>query len=170
MIENLGTFLDSLITYDYILFGTVFTVFLLLVFLGIILRSKTVLALLLILSAFIILIVGSTVGYMQMHKYLYKNTTSVVSQKKLTFTEAVVIHGLLNNTSKFDFKSCKITACAHKVSDNALKNYLYRFKPIRKMSMLEYDIKKGQEREFKLILEPFTYSKEYNISIGADCR
>ncbi len=170
MIEKIEAFLDGLIVYDYILFGTLFSVFVLLMALGIILRRKIVLALVLILLSFILLGVGSVVGYTQMHKFLYKNSTSITSQKKLTFSEAVVVHGVVKNISKFDFESCVITACAYKVSSNPLKDYLFKFKPFSKMSILESDIPKGQEREFKLIIEPFTYSKEYNISIGADCR
>lgn len=170
MIEKIEAFFDGLIVYDYILFGTIFSIFILLMALGVILRRKIVLALLLILFSFIVLGVGSVVGYKQMHKFLYKNSTSITSQKKLTFSEAVVVHGILKNSSKFDFESCTITASAHKVSSNPLKSYLFKFKPFNKMSILESDIPKGQEREFKLIMEPFTYSKEYNISIGADCR
>ncbi|MCW8895632.1 MAG: DUF2393 domain-containing protein [Sulfurimonas sp.] len=170
MTEKITTFLNGLIIYDYILFGTVFTIFLLLIILGIVQRHKIVLALSLILLSFIVLSVGSIVGYIQMHNYLFKNTSSITSQKKLTYSQAVVVHGVVKNTSKFDFQSCKITVSAHKVSENSLKNYLFQFKPLKKMSILEYDILKAQEREFKLILEPFTYTKEYNISVGASCK
>lgn len=170
MTEKITIFLNGLITYDYILFGVIFALFLLLIILGIVQRHKIVLALFLIVSSFIILSVGSIVGYIQMHNYLFKNISSITSQKKLTYSQAVVVYGAVKNTSEFDFKSCKITASAYKITGNALKDYLFKFKPFKKMSILEYDIPKGQEREFKVILEPFTYAKDYNISIGADCR
>ena len=38
------------------------------------------------------------------------------------------------------------------------------------IAIVEKDINKGETREFKLFVEPFTYSKDYNISIGARCR
>jgi len=170
MTNNLTTLIDGLIIYDYILFGSVFAIFLLLTTLGIVLRQKKALAIILILISFIILLLGSTLGYVQMHKFLYKNSVSLVSQKHLTYTKAVVIHGMVKNISKFDFKNCKLTASAYKVSGNFIKDYLFKFNPFKKMSIVENDILKGQEREFKLILEPFTYSKDYNISMGADCR
>ena len=170
MTEKITIFLNGLITYDYILFGGVFTLFLLLIILGIMQRDKIVLALFLIVSSFIILSVGSIVGYIQMHNYLFKTTSSITSQKKLTYSQAVVVYGVVKNTSELDFKSCKITANAYKVTGNALKDYLFKFKPFKKMSILEHDILKGDEREFKVILEPFTYAKDYNISIGANCR
>jgi hypothetical protein len=168
--QNLTTFLNELIVYDYILFGSVFFIFILVIILGILFRKRTVLAIILIFLSFTTLIIGSTLGYTQMHKYLYKNSTFLVSQKLLTYTKAVVVYGVVKNISKFDFKSCKITASAYKVSDNSLKDYLYKFKAFKKMSILENDILKGQKREFKIIVEPFTYSKDYNISLGASCR
>jgi hypothetical protein len=38
------------------------------------------------------------------------------------------------------------------------------------MSIVQNGIKKGETIDFKIILEPFTYSKDYNISVGADCK
>jgi hypothetical protein len=38
------------------------------------------------------------------------------------------------------------------------------------MSIIEDDIAKGQEREIKIIIEPFTYAYDYNLSVGADCK
>ena len=170
MKAKITAFIDGLILYDYILFGSIFALFILFIILGIVLRRKTGLAILLILLAFSLFILGPTLGYIKMHEYLFKNSTTLTSQKKLEFTKAVVVKGTLSNESKFDFKSCNITARAYKVSQNSLKNYLYKFKTIKKMSILENDIKKGETIDFKIIVEPFTYSKDYNISVGADCR
>ncbi len=170
MKSKINTFIDGLITYDYILFGSVFGLFILFIILGIVFRRKTVLAVLMMLLAFIILFVGPTLGYIKMHEFLYKNSVELVSQKKLTFTKAVVVKGQLTNESKYDFKSCKITATTHKVSKKKLKTYLYSFKSLKKMSILEYDIAVGDTREFKIIIEPFVYSKDYNVSIGAKCK
>ncbi len=170
MTDKLTAFIDGLIIYDYILFGSLFTVFILLTTIGIILRRRLALAIFLIFLSFTILAVGSTFGYIKMHQFLYKNSISLLSQKQLTYTKAVVVYGVMKNISKFDFKSCKITASAYKVSGNSFKDYLFKFNPFKKMSILENDILKAQEREFKIIVEPFTYSKDYNISLGASCR
>ena len=167
---NATEFINNLIVYDYILFGSVFILFILFIILSIVLRKKMGLAIFLILLAFIILILGPTIGYIQMHKYLFKNTTKLISQKKLKFTQAVVLKGSLTNESKFNFESCKIEASAYKVSGNKYKDYILQFKPFKKMSMYEYNIEIGQTREFKLIIEPFTYSKDYNISVKGSCK
>ena len=170
MKTKITAFIDGLIVYDYILFGSVFALFILFVILAIVLRKKVVLSVFLALFSFVFLIVAPVIGYMQMHKFLFKNSTVLISQKKLNFTKAVVVKGVLKNESKFDFKSCKITASAYKVSGNAIKDMIFPFNPFKKMSILEYDIKKGDEREFKIIVEPFRYSKDYNVSVGASCR
>ncbi len=170
MKENITNFINNLILYDYILFGAIFVLFILLLVLTILLRHKTFLAVFLLLFAFCLLFIGPVVGYIQMHQFLFKNTTQLMSQKKLNFTQAVVVKGVLSNESKFDFKSCKITASAYKVSGNPVKDLIFPLNPFKKMSILEEDIAQGETRNFKIIVEPFTYSKDYNISIKARCR
>ena len=167
---KIQAFLDTLIMYDYILFGASFVLFILFIILGILLRKKIGLAIFLILLAFSILILVPTLGRIEMHKFLFKNTTTLSSQKRLEFTEAIVVKGTLLNESKFHFQECTITAYVHKVSTNALKNYLFQFKTIKKMSILELDIEKGQARDFKIIVEPFSYTRDYNITLGATCK
>ena len=170
MKEKITTFINGLITYDYILFASVFGLFLLFLILAIILRKKLVLSIFLFLLSFIILFVGPTVGYKEMYKYLFKNSVTLTSQKRLTFTPAIVIKGSLKNESNFDFYRCKVTASVHKVSKNSFKNYIYGFKTLKKMSIIEDNIAKGNTRIFKLIIEPFTYKRDYNISLKASCR
>lgn len=170
MKEKLLTFIDGLITYDYILFGVSFILFILFIILALLLRKKLFIALVFILLGFASLVLGPTLGYIQMHKYLFKNSTKLLSQKKLNFVEAVVVKGTITNESKFDFTECKITAEVYKVTKNKYRNYLFKLKPFQKMSILEYNVQKGQTREFKIIVEPFRYKKDYNISLKGHCR
>jgi hypothetical protein len=167
---NIKNFIDGLISYDYILFGSSVALFILFIILAILLRRKVAVALFFVLLAFASFLLGPTLGYLQMHKFLFKNKTELVSQKKLHFTKAVIVKGKLTNESNFDFSSCKITASAFKVTANKYKNYIYKLKPFTKMSIFEKDIKKGETREFKIIVEPFTYKRDYNISLEASCR
>ncbi len=167
---NIKNFMDGLISYDYILFGTSVTLFVLFIILAILLRRKVAAALFFVLLAFSSFLLGPTLGYLQMHKLLFKNKTELISQKKLHFSQAVVVKGVLTNESHRDFQSCKITASAYKVTDNKYKNYILKLKPFKKMSIFEKDIKKGETREFKIIVEPFRYKRDYNISLGASCR
>lgn len=170
MMNVVTEFIKELIIYDYILFGSLLLLFILFIVIGIFLRKKIIVAILIILFAFITLFAGSFFGYIAMHQYLFKNETTLLGQKRLNFTDAVVVYAKLKNISNRDFASCKVTAKAHKVSSNELKSYLFKFKPIAKMSIIENDIKMGDERDLKLIIEPFTYENDYNISLGADCK
>jgi len=168
--EKITAFLDELIKYDYILFGTVFTLFILFIILAIVLRKKVAISIFLIIFSFVILTLGPTLGYIKMHEYLYKNSCELVSQKRLSFTPAIVVNGTITNESKLDFKSCKITANVYKSSKNIIKKYIYPLKPFKKMSIVQGNILKGETQEFKIIVEPFTYKKDYNISIKASCK
>ncbi len=169
MKEKITTFLHSLIIYDYILFGSILALFVLLIVLAIVLRRKLGFAVFLVLFAFALLSLGSIFGYIEMHKYLFKNKVELISQKKLNFTPAVVVKGKITNESKFDFSTCTITAKAFKVTKNKYKNIILKLKPFQKMSIVQKELKKGQSKDFKMIMEPFTYKKEYNISVEANC-
>ena len=168
--EKITAFINELVTYDYILFGSVFALFLLFIILAIVLRKKVGLSIFLIIFSFVILALGPTLGYIKMHEYLYKNSCELVSQKRLSFTPAIVVNGTITNESRLDFKSCKITVSVYKSSKNIIKKYLYPLKPLKNMSIVQENILKGETQEFKIIVEPFTYSKDYNISIKASCK
>ena len=170
MREKIIAFVHHLLIYDYILFGISFTLFLLFIILAILLKNRFAIAIFFVLFGFTLLVAGPTVGYIELHKYLFKNSTKLVSQKKLNFVDAVVVHGILTNESKFDFKECKVVASIYKFTSNRLKNYIYKIKPFKHGSIILNDIPKGMTKEFKLFVEPFKYSKEYNLTLGASCR
>jgi len=170
MKHKIAAFIEGLITYDYILFGASFLLFIIFIILGIILRKKMVLAVIFVFLAFAVLLLGPTLGYVKMHEMVFQNSTEILSQKKLEFTQAIVLKGKLTNTSKRNFKECKITASVYKVTSNKYKNYLKKLKPFQKMSIVIDKISLSEVREFKMIIEPFTYRRDYNISLGADCK
>jgi len=170
MKDKIDNFISGLIPYDYALFGGVFVLFLIFLIVAILLRNKVGFSIFLVLIAFGILFIGPTIGYIELHKYLYKNSVKITDKNKLSFTQALVVRGTLTNESKFDFKDCKITAKVFKVTKNRYRNELYKFKPFQKMSIIENNIVKDSKINFKMIIEPFTYSKDFNVSIGAKCR
>lgn len=167
---TLNAFVLTLHTYDYILFSISGALFILLLALAIILRKKTTISLILVLISFIIIIGGPIFGYRYVHSTLYKNEISQLQIKRLEFSEAVVIKGTLTNLGKQSFKNCSITASAYKAANGFLQELIYPLKPFKKMSILkDEDLDIDQSYDFKMILEPFTYSNEYNISIKAEC-
>lgn len=171
MKQQINNFLADLVMYDYIFFASVALLFILLLVLAVILRRRLTLAVLLIFVAFIELVLGSTLGYKSMHAYLYKAELTVTEVKALEFTEALVIKGKVANASKLPFTKCDITAGAYKVSGNSLLDTLYPLNPFAKASIVvERPLAIGESAEYKIIIEPFTYSREYNITTGVHCR
>ena len=166
----MNSFIAGLHTYDYILFAISGALFLLILLLAIVLRKKMGLSLFLVLLAFVILIAGPITGYQYIHTSLYKTELSELQIKRLEFSEAVVIKGKIQNQGKQSFKKCKISAKAYKEAGNFLEEFVNPLKPFQKMSILkETDIDINESIDFKMILEPFTYSNEYNISVKVDC-
>lgn len=170
MKDKINAVLDSLITQDYILFASVFVLFLAFMILAILLRDKKNISRLIVTLAFLILILGPTVGYIQMHKYLFKNNVELLREQKLEFTKAIVVEGKLTNSSNMNFKSCRIIATAYRKTSNEYKNYILRLKPIQKSSIVIEDVEKNQVKEFKMFIEPFVYTKEYEVNLEASCK
>jgi hypothetical protein len=170
MKEKISALIHSFILYDYILFGATFFLFLLFIILTIIVRRKKLLAGFLFLLSFSILILTPTLGYQKMHQYLFKNSVEIISQKRLQFTDAIVLKGRVTNESKKDFSSCKITAKVSQASKNKLRNFIYQFKIIQTSTLVKENISQNSSENFKMIIEPFTYKKRYSISLKADCK
>lgn len=167
---NLQAFISTLHTYDYIIFGAVGALFLLMLLLAIVIRQKIVASLFLIIFALILIVTGPIVGYKYVHAIIYKTEISDLLVKKLEFTEALVIKGTLQNLGKQGYSKCRISASAYKGASNFLEELVYPLKPFDKVSILkEEDLNITQSFDFKLVMEPFTYSNEYNISIEANC-
>jgi hypothetical protein len=168
--SKITTFMHTLAKFDYILFSSIFIIFLVLMILAIILREKLILSISLGVFSFVVLFVAPFVGYFKMHDIVYKHTVSITSEKKLNFTKAVVVYGTIKNESKRNFKACKIKAQIFKQSKNKLKNFLYQLKSYKQRSITKNSILKEEIIKFKILVEPFLYEKDYSVSIGAVCR
>lgn len=171
MKERVIDFIHRLLVYDYLLFGGIALLFILLMVMAVFFRHRTALAVTIVVISFIVLTVGPVVGYIQLHKYLFMNTVTVTEVKKLEFTEALLIRGSINNRSKRSFQECTLQSGVYKVTHNRYIDPLYPFIPFKKESMsLNAPIKSGESKTFKLFVEPFRYTKDFNITIKAECR
>ena len=170
MKARLATFIDHLTLYDYLLFGGSVALFILLLILALLLRRNRFAALLCTLIAVAVIFTAPTYGYVKLNDFIYKHELKVDEMKALEFSDALLVRGTLTNRSKRDFSYCEITAGTYKVSGNPVLDLLYPLNPFRQGSMRVESIPKGGEAGFKLFVEPFHYSKEYNLSIGATCR
>ena len=170
MKEKLLAFLHTLTVYDFIYFGAVFLLFVLLILLTLLLRKKITLALFVLLLAILDLAIGLTFGFGFFHDYIFKNSITVTKAKKLHFMQAVVIEGKLKNESKFDFKSCRLTATIYKETHNKYKDLLFRLKPLKSSTLTLKSIPKGADVDFKFLIEPFSYKKDINVSVEGVCK
>ncbi len=166
----LHNFIASLHLYDYILFGISGALFILILLLAILLRKKAVLSLLLVLLAFIILVALPIGGYNYIHAQLYKTELSNLNIKRLEFSEAVVIKGTITNRGKQNFNRCTISSHAYKGASGLLQELIYPLKPFQKVSIIKEEaLGIDQSLDFRLVMEPFTYTNEYNISTKVNC-
>ncbi|MBD3799328.1 MAG: DUF2393 domain-containing protein [Epsilonproteobacteria bacterium] len=171
MKAKITEFIHNLLMYDYILFGGIFILFILLLTIAIIFRRKLRLAIFLVFLAFGVVSIGPVVGYIMLHKYLFKNNILLREVKALEFTEALLIKGDINNTSKRPFKECTLHAGVYKVTHNKYIDPLYPYIPFKKGSItLNKPIAPGKSTPFKLFIEPFRYTNDYNLTIKAECR
>lgn len=171
MKTKITEFIHNLLIYDYLLFGGIFILFILLLTIAIIFRRKLGLAIFLVFLAFGVLSAGPVVGYIMLHKYLFKNHIVIREVKALEFTEALLIKGDINNTSKRPFKECILHAGVYKVTHNKYVDPIYPFLPFKKSSItINETIKPGKTESFKLFVEPFRYTKDYNVTVKAECR
>jgi len=168
--STLQAFVATLHTYDYILFGAFGAFFLLLLLLAIVLRKKTATSLLLVVLALISIVAGPIIGYKYIHSILYKTEVSDLQIKQLEFTQALIIKGTLTNLGKENYRKCTISADAYEGASNFFEEFIHPFSPFQKVSIQkDEDLNISESIEFKLIMEPFTYSNEYNLSIKVNC-
>lgn len=170
MREKLLDFLHNLTNYDYVLFASLFILFLLLLVLTVFIRKYSFLSILTLFISLFTLFVAPFIGYKKLHQYLYPTSNSVKEVKALNFTPALVVLGTLTNESQKDYSICKVTLSLHKVAHNALLDPLFKLNPFQKTSIIEHNIAPKEERSLKILVEPFSYKKDYNVTIGADCR
>ncbi len=167
---KINAFIEQLIPYDYMLFGATLLLFILLLILAILLHRRTGFAALMVILAFTVLMTLPTVGYLQLHAYLFKNSTTIENYRALEFTEALIVHGKLTNESDLDFSECAVTAGVYKIAHNPVLDLLYPLNPFKKETIVTKEVLSGQTVAFKIIVDPFRYSRDYNLSVGAKCR
>jgi hypothetical protein len=171
MKEKIISFIHQLIVYDYFLFGGIFVLFLLLLVLAIAFKDKLGVAVFLVFLAFGVLTLGSVAGYIALHNYLFQHQIIVREVKALQYTEALLVKGEVHNRSQRPFSECTLTVGVHKVTHNPYLDRIYPNLPFTKSSLRVTEaIKPGESATFKLFVEPFRYSNEYNITIKGNCR
>ena len=175
MIENLkGSFLDylhALTLYDYAAFGWLLFLFLIILTLAILLgRKKPRLAISLIIVTILLMFVAPFGLKYFLDKTVRKVDVVMDKVSKLNYASSLIVLGHLSNDGKVPFKKCRINAKVFKIDENKYKNMLNSLKPLRnKTIVLDKNISEGEEAVFKIVFENFKTTKEYNVSLSAEC-
>lgn len=171
MKKQVVEFLHTLSLYDYLLFGGIVFLFLFLLLLSILFRHKQALAISLVLLAFITLLTAPFGGYIALHALMYKHTVTLTTVKDLTFTDALLIKGDINNTSKQTFKECTLYIGISKISPIKPLNKIYPYLPFRRQTIIiKGPIVPKSSETFKLLIQPFRYAKRHRVTVLGQCR
>lgn len=164
-------FLHTLNLYDYLLFGGIIFFFLFLLVLSILLRHKQTLALILVVLALITLLIAPVGGYIALHALMYKHSINLTTVKDLEFTKALLIKGDITNTSKETFKECTLHVGVSKISPIKPLNKLYRYFPFRRQTIIiNGPIAPQGSETFKILIQPFHYTKRHSVTVLGQCR
>jgi hypothetical protein len=171
MNKHVIDFLHTLNLYDYLLFGGIIFFFLFLLILSILLRHKQTLALVLVILALITLLIAPIGGYIALHALMYKHSIKLTTVKDLEFTEALLVKGDINNSSNETFKECTLYVGVSKISPIKPLNKLYVYLPFRRQTIvIKGPIAPKESKTFKLLIQPFHYTKRHNVTVLGHCR
>ena len=164
-------FFATLTMYDYGGFAVVFMLFILFLVLALIARKRVLLSILLILLAFGALFAGPYVVYTFVHSTLYKSSAKVTTAKKLHYTKTLVVKGEIHYLGKVDATRCKVRAKVFKKGGgNFVKSFANTIKPYKTRSTdVNKSFTKGATIPFKILVEPFKYEGDFNITLQTEC-
>ena len=163
-------FFNTLSIYDYIGFFLTIFLFTLFLILALLLRRRTKLSVSLVLIAFTFFFAGPSVAHIFVKKIIFKSYSDIVNVKKLVYSDTLLIKGSLLYSGRKDANHCLIEAFVHKNSDNALKDFVYDLKPFTSgRKTVNQLFTKGDRVDFKIVIEPFRYKGDYNITLDSGC-
>ena len=175
ILENLKqSFLDythALTLYDYAAFGWLLFLFLIILTLAILLgRKKPRLAISLILVTILLMFVAPFGIKYFLDKTVRKVEVITDKVSKLHFASSLIITGHLRHAGKVPVTKCRVNAKIFKIDENKYKNMLNSLKPLRnKTIVVDKNISQGEEAVFKIVFENFKTTKDYNVSLSAEC-
>lgn len=164
-------FIHTLGLYDYLLFGGIIFIFAFFLILAVLLHHHLKTAITLITMAFLTMIIAPYVGYHILHAQVYQHKITLTTVQDLEFSDILLIRGDLNNTSTKSFKECTVTIKVSKTHPIKQLSKLYTYLPFRTQKItLKEPLKPKETQSFKLLIEPFTYSKKFSVTAAGVCR
>lgn len=166
------TYLRHLELYDYLaLTWFIVTFVLLIIFAIVIAKRSSALSLLLIFLALIFFVVSPFAIKFKLNEALRTTHTEVLSTKKLTYSESLLVDATITNNSQKVFKRCLIqTKLVKKNTSEGILAFINTLKPIANQSMLVQDpLKEGETLEHRTVFDNFSYPADVVAYISAEC-
>ena len=157
--------------YDYVGYALLILLFFIIILVSILLAKKSIISsLLMLVISFVVLFVGPFVLKSYLDDYLRPIQINTQMVKKLTFSDALVVTGDLTNTSKKNYSTCKVKISVLKQGSNKIKNLVNGLKPLRKKTIfINEPVDVNMTEDFRVVFDSYTYTKDINVSVDAEC-
>lgn len=157
---------------DYMLILLVFFLFTCVLLLCVFLRHRPVIALFIIGVDIVLCFLVYVYGYKLIDKEARSRQTSIIEHKMIQSTQALMIDFNITNTSKHNFKECKVIAKIFTDAlpdDGFLEKYKKKFLPLRQKSKDLKELKKNTSQFQRISFENFNYDNNYTIRLNSEC-
>lgn len=168
--SSIVAFIKTLTSFDYMGFIIAFFLFVIFLVLALMLRKKSKRAAILAIFAFLSLFGAPIAMHMLVKSTLFKSRAELESVKKLYYSDTLLIKGLLHYEGKYDAKHCTVAVAVYKVHNGFIKDLANKIKPYKKgFCILDRNFTKGDITDFKVVIEPYLYEGDYNLSLKTEC-
>ncbi|TKX31217.1 DUF2393 family protein [Campylobacter estrildidarum] len=157
---------------DFMLILFVFFLFVCITFLCVFLRHRPVIALFIIAINLIFCFVIYIFGYKLIDREVRGRKIEIIAQRMMQTSGDLIVDFNITNTSKNNFKECKVTAKIFKnplSKDNIINKYKDQFVPFRQKSQELKDLKKNTTQFQRIAFENFNYENNYTVGIVSEC-
>jgi len=175
-VESLKSFVlfyaHHLYLVDYVLILFVFFLFTSILLLCLFLRQYPFLALLIIAFDIVLCFFVYFYAYGFIDNQIRKREISVIEQRIIQSSGALVVNFELRNNSKRLFKDCKITAKIFKnptSQESFLNFYKAKYLALRKKSIHLKNVKKNSSQIQRIAFENFNVEGNYSLKMHSEC-
>ena len=166
------TYLKNLGLYDYLAFGWLVLLFLLMIVLAIVIAKRSsALSLLMIVIALFGFVLMPFVIQTKLNQTQRTTETHITLVKKLMFSESLIVEGDVTNLSQKTFQKCLIqTTIIPQTELEGFRAWLLTLKPITNQSIMVYEtLAPNDSKHVQVVFEDFRYSKDVNATLKAEC-
>lgn len=163
-------FFNTLSIYDYVGFFLTLFLFFLFMILALLLRRRTILAMSLVILSFVFFFGGPVMAHLLVKNSVFKSYAEITEVKQLYYSDTLILRGMLHYQGKKNANHCEVDVALHKKGPNIVKDFVYSLKAYRKGSKrIDKVFEPGESMDFKIVIEPFNYKGDYNISVASGC-